>query len=66
MASIEECTLAAMAMQGVQAEIDLTALVETYSALLFRVSHSVLRSRAETEDVVQEVRSCHAASARAF
>lgn len=31
------------------------ALVETYSALLFRVAHSVLRSRAEAEDVVQDV-----------
>ena len=30
------------------------ALVETYSALLFRVAHSVLRSRAEAEDVVQD------------
>ena len=35
--------------------IDLTALVETYSALLFRVAHSVLRSRNEAEDVVQDV-----------
>lgn len=35
-------------------EVDLTALVETYSALLFRVVYSVLRSRAEAEDVVQD------------
>ena len=33
---------------------DLTALVETYSALLFRVAHSILRNRAEAEDVVQD------------
>ena len=36
-------------------EVDLAALVATYSAVLFRVSHSVLRSRAEAEDVVQDV-----------
>jgi RNA polymerase sigma-70 factor (ECF subfamily) len=30
-------------------------MVETYSPLLFRVAHSVLRSRAEAEDVVQDV-----------
>lgn len=33
---------------------DLAALVETYSALLFRVAYSVLRSPAEAEDVVQD------------
>lgn len=38
-----------------QPEIDVAALVETYSRLLFRVAHSVLRSRAEAEDVVQDV-----------
>ena len=38
-----------------ESEIDLTALVETYSTLLFRVAHSVLRCRAEAEDVVQDV-----------
>ena len=36
-------------------KIDVTVLVETYSSLLFRVAHSVLRSRAEAEDVVQDV-----------
>jgi len=36
-------------------ETDLTALVQTYSALLFRVTHSILRNRAESEDVVQDV-----------
>ena len=35
--------------------VDLAALVETYSTQLFRVAHSVLRSRAEAEDVVQDV-----------
>ena len=38
-----------------QTEIDVTALVETYSRLLFRVVHSVLRNQAEAEDVVQDV-----------
>ncbi len=35
--------------------VDLAALVETYSTQLFRVAHSVLRSRVEAEDVVQDV-----------
>jgi RNA polymerase sigma-70 factor (ECF subfamily) len=33
---------------------DVAALVETYGSLLFRVAYSVLRSRAEAEDVVQD------------
>jgi RNA polymerase sigma-70 factor (ECF subfamily) len=41
-------------MEGVGSEIDLAALVESYSALLFRVVHSVLRNQAEAEDVVQD------------
>jgi RNA polymerase sigma-70 factor, ECF subfamily len=53
MTSIEECGLV-LSMEDVGSGIDLTALVETYSALLFRVAHSVLRSRAEAEDVVQD------------
>jgi RNA polymerase sigma-70 factor (ECF subfamily) len=35
-------------------ETDLAALVQTYSALLFRIAHSILRNRAESEDVVQD------------
>ena len=42
------------APQTAGSEIDLAALVETYSALLFRVSHSFLRNQAEAEDVVQD------------
>ena len=42
-------------MEGSRSESDLADLVETYSALLFRVAHSVLRSRAEAEDIVQDV-----------
>ncbi len=34
---------------------DLPALVAQYTPLLFRVAHSVVRSRAEAEDVVQDV-----------
>ncbi len=37
-----------------EADVDLAALVENYSRLLFRVAHSVLRSRSEAEDVVQD------------
>jgi RNA polymerase sigma-70 factor, ECF subfamily len=35
--------------------VDLAAIVDAYSTLLFRVAHSVLRSRTEAEDVVQDV-----------
>ncbi len=35
--------------------IDISTLVQTYSGLLFRVAHSVLRNRGESEDVVQDV-----------
>ena len=55
MASIEGCSLALSSMESARTEIDLAVLVETYSALLFRVAHSVLRSRTEAEDVVQDV-----------
>ena len=36
-------------------ETDLTALVQTHASLLFRVAHSILRNRAEAEDIVQDV-----------
>lgn len=55
MASVEGWSLALSSMEGSRSEIDLAALVETYSSLLFRVVHSVLRSRVEAEDVVQDV-----------
>jgi RNA polymerase sigma-70 factor (ECF subfamily) len=55
MASFEGYSLSLASMESVRSEIDLAALVETYSALLFRIAHSVLRSRAEAEDVVQDV-----------
>jgi RNA polymerase sigma-70 factor (ECF subfamily) len=44
-----------LVLEIAQPEIDVTALVETYSRLLFRVAHSVLRSQAEAEDVVQDL-----------
>jgi len=55
MTSIEGWSLALSSMEGARSEIDLADLVGTYSALLFRVAHSVLRSPAEAEDVVQDV-----------
>jgi RNA polymerase sigma-70 factor (ECF subfamily) len=55
MTSIEECSLALLSTKSEGSAIDLTALVETYAALLYRVAHSVLRSRNEAEDVVQDV-----------
>ncbi len=55
MASVEGCSLALSSIEGSRSEVDLAALVEAYSSLLFRVAHSVLRSGAEAEDVVQDV-----------
>lgn len=55
MASVEGCSLVLSSMEEVRSQVDLTSMVETYSPLLFRVAHSVLRSRAEAEDVVQDV-----------
>jgi RNA polymerase sigma-70 factor, ECF subfamily len=55
MASIEGWSVTSISMESVQPETEIAALVEAYSALLFRVTHSVLRSRTEAEDVVQDV-----------
>jgi RNA polymerase sigma-70 factor (ECF subfamily) len=55
MTAYEGFSLALPSMQEVRSEADLAALVETYSTLLFRVAHSILRSRTEAEDVVQDV-----------
>jgi RNA polymerase sigma-70 factor (ECF subfamily) len=52
MASIEESLV--LLSSSTSAEIDLAPLVETHSALLFRVANSLLRSHAEAEDVVQD------------
>jgi RNA polymerase sigma-70 factor, ECF subfamily len=55
MASVEGWSLALSSMEGSRSEVDLASLVETYSTLLFRVAHSILRSQTEAEDVVQDV-----------
>lgn len=54
MASFEESLALLSSVKSAESEIDLTALVETHSALLFRVAHSLLHSRSEAEDVVQD------------
>lgn len=54
MASFEESLALLSSIKSAESEIDLTALVETHSALLFRVAHSLLHSRTEAEDVVQD------------
>lgn len=55
MASFAGGSLISLATETVQVEVVLAALVTTYSRLLFRVAHSILRSRTEAEDVVQDV-----------
>src|SRR5271154_5653918 len=55
MASTEGCSLALSFIEDVPSAVDLAALVDTYSTLLFRIANSVLRSRTEAEDVVQDV-----------
>ena len=54
MTGAKEVGLTWFPIEKAQAEVELAALVETYAGLLFRVAHSVLRSRAEAEDVVQD------------
>ncbi len=54
MTSLEDCSLAIPFTSPARSSIDLAGLVETHAALLFRVAHSVLRSRPEAEDVVQD------------
>jgi RNA polymerase sigma-70 factor (ECF subfamily) len=55
MTSIEGCSLVPASMEVACSEVDLGLLVRTYTPLLFRVAHSVLRNRAEAEDTVQDV-----------
>jgi RNA polymerase sigma-70 factor (ECF subfamily) len=55
MASTEGCSLALSFMEDARPAVDLAAIVDAYSTLLFRVANSVLRSRTEAEDVVQDV-----------
>ncbi len=42
-------------MEDARPAVDLVAMVHAYSTLLFRVVYSVLRSRSEADDVVQDV-----------
>lgn len=55
MTSLEGIRLAFEVAQTREAAVDIAALVSAHSALLFRVAFSILRSRAEAEDVVQDV-----------
>src|ERR1700733_7918954 len=55
MASTEGCSLALSFMEDAPSAVDLAAIVEAYSTLLFRIANSLLRSRTEAEDVVQDV-----------
>jgi RNA polymerase sigma-70 factor (ECF subfamily) len=54
MASFEESLALLSTARNVESEVDVADLVEQHSALLFRVAHSLLRSRAEAEDAVQD------------
>jgi RNA polymerase sigma-70 factor (ECF subfamily) len=54
MASTEGCSLALSFIEDAPSAVDLPALVDTYSTLLFRIANSVLRNRTEAEDVVQD------------
>jgi RNA polymerase sigma-70 factor (ECF subfamily) len=55
MASTEGRSLALSFMEDARPAVDPAELVDTYSTLLFRIAYSVLRSRPEAEDVVQDV-----------
>ncbi len=54
MASTEGWSLALPMGNEAGSTVDLASLVESYSRLLFRVAHSVLRSPADAEEVVQD------------
>ncbi len=53
--SAEGWNLSRTTTETARSTTDLSALVETYSALLFRVAHSIVRNPAEAEDIVQDV-----------
>src|ERR1700684_1520184 len=55
MALTEGWSLRLLFMEDARSAVDLAAMVDAYSALLFRIANSVLRSRTEAEDVVQDV-----------
>jgi RNA polymerase sigma-70 factor (ECF subfamily) len=51
---IEELSLVLPLSRPAETDTGIATLVETYSALLFRVAHSVLRNPTEAEDAVQD------------
>jgi RNA polymerase sigma-70 factor (ECF subfamily) len=53
--ALQEPVAALSEPAAVLQELDIALLVETYSRTLFRVAYSVLRSRTDAEDIVQEV-----------
>jgi RNA polymerase sigma-70 factor (ECF subfamily) len=55
MAFTEDRSLALPFREDARSAVDLAAIVDGYSTLLFRIANSVLRSRTEAEDVVQDV-----------
>jgi RNA polymerase sigma-70 factor (ECF subfamily) len=55
MASIEGCSLALPFIEDARPAVDVAAIVDAHSTLLFRIANSVLRSKSESEDVVQDV-----------
>ncbi len=55
LALLDGPTSAAAADTSAAPHVDIAALVATYSTLLFRVAHSVLRNHTEAEDTVQDV-----------
>lgn len=54
MTSIEGYCLTPTTNERAKPEVDVAALVEAYSGVMFRVAHSVLRSPSEAEDTVQD------------
>ena len=54
MALAEACGVVVSSMESAGAAVDLAALVNDYAPLLFRVAHSVVRSQADAEDIVQD------------
>src|ERR1700722_13631685 len=54
MALTEGCSLALSLMEDAPPALDLAAIVDEYSTLLFRIANSVLRNRDEAEDTVQD------------
>ena len=52
---IEELSLTLPQTEAAGSPAEIAALVKSYSTMLFRVAHALLRNRSEAEDVVQDV-----------